>query len=305
MGKIAIVFSGQGAQTAGMGRELYETYPSVKKIFETAEKLRHGTIKQCFEGTAEELSQTINTQPCLFTVDIASAQALKENGIIAEGVAGFSLGELAGIVYSKMLNFEDGFNLVCRRAEIMHTEAIKKGGCMAAVIKIGCKTIEILCNDIGNIYPVNYNCEGQTVVAGGEKELEILNQKITALGGRIIKLPVSGAFHSPYMEEAYSLFKKETVKYNFKKSEIPLYSNVTAKPYDYNYAEFLALQVKSPVLWQKTIENMIGSGFDTFIEAGTGKTLTNLIKRISDNVKVFNAENNESLKAVLAAGIRI
>lgn len=300
MCKTAIVFSGQGAQAPGMGNELFDTYKSAKDIFNRAEALRPGTIRQCFEGSKEELTQTINTQPCLFTVDVAAGFALKETGVMADGVAGFSLGELAGVVYSGMLSFEEGFKLVCKRAEIMD-EASKSGGCMAAVLKTECSVIEKLCSEIGGVYPVNYNCEGQTVVAGSENEIAVLTQKISIIGGRVIKLPVSGAFHSPYMQKAYESFKSVTNALDFKKPKIDLYSNVTAKPYGQNISELLSLQLKSPVLWQKTIENMINEGFDTFIEAGTGNTLAGLIKRINPNVNIFSAINKEGINAVLAA----
>lgn len=301
MGRTAIVFSGQGAQAPGMGLSLYETYPSAKKVFERAEKLRKGTLRQCFEGGKEELFMTVNTQPCLFTVDLASAAALKDCGINADGAAGFSLGELAGLVYSGMLNFEDCFNLVVKRAEIMQAEALKKGGCLAAVLKADSGTVEKLCGETGGVYPVNYNCKGQTVVAGGEKEIQILTQKISSEGGRVIRLAVSGAFHSPYMEDAYTAFKQETEKLAFADAKIPLYSNVSANPYGKNAAQLLSLQIKSPVLWQKTIENMEKDGFDTFIEAGTGKTLCGLIKRISDRIRVYGAENKEEINALLGA----
>lgn len=288
MHKIAVVFSGQGAQSAGMGKDLYDNFKSSREIFDTAEKLRSGTIAQCFEGSKEELSKTSNTQPCLFTVDVAAYAALKESGITAQGFAGFSLGELAAVVCGGMLEFEQGFELVCQRAQIMDRQ---QGGAMAAVLKLSSSEVEKLCDSIKDVYPVNYNCPGQTVVAGSMQSIDKLIAEVAAMGGRAVKLAVGGAFHSPFMEEAYIQFSEVLCGYKFSVSRAPIYSNVTAKPYDDDAARLLSLQVKSAVLWQKTIGNMIADGFDTFIEAGWGNTLFNLIKRISENVNVFSATN--------------
>ena len=301
MDKIAIVFSGQGAQNTGMGKDLYENFKSAKEIFEKAEILRKGTIKQCFEANKQELSLTVNTQPCLFTVNLASAFALKEKGVTACGVAGFSLGEVAGLVYSDILSFEEGFKLVCKRAKIMDDASKNTNGGMAAVLKLENNIVEEICKKVGNVYPVNYNCKGQTVIAGDKNKIEIAKNLLAQKGGRVITLAVSGAFHSPLMEKAYIEFKKETENIVFNKPTMPLYSNVTAKPYDKDFSKLLSLQIKSPVLWQKTIENMTNDGYTTFIECGTGKTLYNLIKRINDNVKIFTANNKEEIETVLSA----
>jgi len=301
MDKTAIVFSGQGAQASGMGKFLYDNYNLSKKVFLKAENLRKGTISQCFEGSKEELSCTLNTQPCLFTVDLAAAYALEEIGIKACGCAGFSLGELAGLIYSGMLSFKEGFNLVCKRAEIMDSETANSEGAMAAILKTDNSLIEKLCAETGSVFPVNYNCKGQTVIAGTKEKIAEVSKKITEAGGRAIRLAVSGAFHSPYMENAYKKFKQVTDNITFNIPLMPLYSNVTALPYTKDVSTLLSLQIKSPVLWQKTIENMIKEGFNTFIEAGTGTTLANLIKRINPLVKVYNTNNKQEVDAVLSA----
>jgi [acyl-carrier-protein] S-malonyltransferase len=300
MGNTAIVFSGQGAQYSGMGKYLYDNYDSAKEVFSRAEKLRKGTISQCFEGSKEELDKTENTQPCLFAVDLAAAYALEEAGVTAKGAAGFSLGEVAGVVFCGMLDFEEGFRLVCKRAALMAEAARESGGVMAAVLKISAEAVEKLCTESEGFYPVNYNCEGQTVVAGVSDKLALFSEKVSAAGGKVIKLAVSGAFHSPYMQKAYEKFNKFASQIEFSKPRIPLYANVTALPYG-NPAELLPLQIKSPVLWRKTIENMISEGFDTFIEAGAGNTLSGLIKRINGAVKIYGTNNKEEFKAALSA----
>lgn len=301
MGKIAVVFSGQGAQFAGMGRELCENFPAAKKVLNAAETVRPGTVRQCFEGGEQELKETVNTQPCLFAVDLAAGQALKEIGIKIDGAAGFSLGELAGVVFCEMLGFEEGFKLVIKRAELMHEATLKKSGAMAAILKLPASEVEEICRGVGEVFPVNYNCEGQTVVAGLSEKIDELTAVAAQKGGRAVKLAVAGAFHSPFMEEAASRFFVEAQRLDFKSSAIPLYSNVTAMPYEGGAAELLSRQIKSPVLWQKTIENMISGGFDTFIEAGCGSTLAGLIKRISKDVRVFSATNKAEIETLREA----
>lgn len=292
MGKIAIVFSGQGAQSKGMGKDLYDNFKSSREVFETAEKMRKGILELCFEG-GEELNKTVNTQPCMFVVDVAAHAALGECAVTADAFAGFSLGELAAAVCGGMLDFEWGFKLVCKRAEAMHN--LSPSGCgMAAVLKLDAQTVENLCREVQGVYPANYNCQGQIAVAGSIGAIDELAKGVSAQGGRLVKLSVSGAFHSPYMEKAYSEFKAITDKMTFSPSHTPVYSNVTALPYG-DPKQLLPQQIISPVRWQKTMENMIDSGVDTFIEAGWGNTLVNMIKRINASVSAFSATNKEEI----------
>ncbi|MDP4109472.1 MAG: ACP S-malonyltransferase [Bacillota bacterium] len=300
MGKIAFLFSGQGAQYSGMGKELYESNPAARAVFTEAERQRPGTINQCFYGTKEELSQTINTQPCLFAVDLACAAALDDAGIKAEGAAGFSLGEVAALAYCSMLTFEEGFKLVQKRAEVMDACARKYKGIMAAVLKLPDAVTENLCKEAG-AWPVNYNCPGQLVAAGTVEAVDRLSELVTQKGGRVMKLPVSGAFHSPFMKEASAALLSYISELDLKQSRIPLYSNVTALPYEKNAGGLLSKQASSPVLWRETIWNMISDGFDTFVEVGAGKTLSGLVRRISEKVSVYNVENPADLNAVKQA----
>ena len=299
MGRIAFVFPGQGAQSRGMGRGLYEKSPAARLVFDNADKIRPGTVEQCFSGSAEELARTENTQPCLYCVDLAAASALAEAGIKADMLAGFSLGELAALAFSGAVTYDDGFRLVCERARFMQEASAVTGSGMAVVLKQTDEEVIALCEKFDNVYPVNFNCEGQVSVAGVEDELVRFMAAVKEAGGRAAPLKVGGGFHSPFMAGASERFVETLKRFTIAQPGIPLYSNVTAQPYDGDYKELLARQIRSPVLWRKTIINMIDAGADTFIEVGPGKTLCNLVSRISDRVQVFNVEDGAGLEKTI------
>ena len=301
MKKIAFVFAGQGAQYSGMGRSLYETSPAVKALYDSAEILRPGTMAQSFSGTEEELRQTVNTQPCLYLVDLAAALALEEAGIHADLCAGFSLGEAAALAYAGAYSYTDGFALVTKRAQYMHEASQGMDPGMAAVMKMGAEVIERICAETEDVYPVNYNSPGQIAISGTKAGIAAFKEKTASLGGRILDIPVSGAFHSPFMAEATEKLAGAMAEMNFTVPAIPVYANKTAKPYGDNIPAVLAEQVKSPVLWEKSVVNMIEAGAQVFVECGAGKTLAGLIKRISKDVEVYSVQDAESLAAAAAA----
>ena len=298
MSKTAFVFSGQGAQYPGMGKELYEISPAARAVFDMAESIRPGTIRQCFEGTKEELSLTINTQPCVFTADLAAAAAAAEKGIRPDFVAGFSLGEIAALSFAGMLTYEEGFRLVCKRAELMNKAAEENPGAMAAVMKITPEQTEEICSKFTRAYPVNYNSPAQTVVAAAEEEIDALCEKVKEMKGKAVKLAVSGAFHSPFMDSASGAMAEYLKGVELKQPEIPVYANATAQPYEGDYAALISAQINHPVRWQKTVENMLADGAERFIEVGVGKTLTGLIKKITSEAQTVNIENKEGLDAL-------
>lgn len=298
MGKIAFIFSGQGAQYSGMGKELYESSPAAKAVYDMADSIRKGTSKQCFEGTMEELSKTVNTQPCVFTADLAAAYALVEKGIKPDCVAGFSLGEISALAFSKMLSDEEAFRLVCKRGELMDKAATENPGAMAAVMKITPQQVEEVCAQFDSTYPVNYNSPAQTVVATTSENADSFCEAVKNAGGRAKLLAVSGAFHSPFMAKAAEGLAEYMENVEFSEPQTVIYSDVTAKPYEGDYKALVKAQVESPVKWQTIVENMIEDGVDTFIEVGVGKTLTGLVKRINADVKAFKVETPADIEAL-------
>ncbi len=287
MGKIAFVFSGQGDQYPGMGKELAAEYAGARQVFQMCDRIRPGTSKQCFSGEEEELKETKNTQPCLFAMELAGTRVLKEAGIKPAAVAGFSLGELVACTVAGIFDEETGFRLVCKRGELMQQAAEKQDTAMAAVVKLSREEVENLCERFTDVYPVNYNCPGQITVAGLSIQMPEFSAQVKALKGRALPLKVKGAFHSPFMKEASLAFSQELEEIEFHKSELVLYSNVTGNPYSEDGKELLSQQICSPVQWESTILHMISSGIDTFIEIGPGKTLTNMIRKIAPKVKTY------------------
>ncbi len=298
MGKIGFVFSGQGAQFPGMGKDLYEI-PSGKAVFDRIEQSLPDLTRLCFSSTEDELKQTLNAQPCLYAVNLACAAVLNNEGIFADGVAGFSLGEIPALTYAGIFNQDLGVEFVLKRAQLMQACAEKRKGCMFAVLKLSVEKIEEICVDLASegldAFLANLNCEGQTVVSCSAEAADELKNRIANAGGRCMPLAVSGAFHSPLMQDAYEGLSDFLKDKDLGTPKVPVYFNVTGNT-DGDYKTLMTEQVKKPVQWQKTIENMINDGFDTFVELGAGKVLSGLIKRISKDVAVYSATDLVGIK---------
>ena len=303
MGGVAFLFAGQGAQHPAMGVDLIEASPAAAEVFAIADEVRPGTSEQCRSASKEELSQTENTQPCVFVHDLAAAAALRERGVVPAACAGFSLGEVAALTIAGAFDTRAGFELVCERAALMAAAAERHPGGMRAVIKLDAAQVENLAKQAGeDCWPVNYNSPQQTVVAGAPEALQELDVLVKEAGGRAMKVAVSGAFHSPYMAEATEgLATYIQAGHAPSPLLIPVMANMTAAPYPADpraASDVLANQVSHVVRWVDTLHTLQNQGIDTFIEVGPGKTLSGLVKRTLSDVRVYSCETAEQVATI-------
>lgn len=303
---IAFLFPGQGAQAPGMGKDLYDKYDEIKKLYEDVKNITGIDVaKLTFESSEEELSQTKNTQIAILVMSLGILKILEKNGIKANTAAGLSLGEYTALIYGKAFNFENGIKAVKKRGELMQEYVPEGKWLMAAILGLDDDKVEEVCKSVtsGFVTPANYNCVGQIVVSGDEKGIAELEEKAKEAGARKVAiLKTSGPFHTEKLEQASKLLREELEKIEVKVPEIEVVKNIDAKPYtsNDNIKEILANHVTHPVRFSKSIEYMLQNGVDTFVEIGPGKTLTGFVKRISRDVKLININNVESLETAIA-----
>ena len=283
----AFVFPGQGAQFSGMGKDLYETSPLARKLFEKANDILGYRITDImFEGTDEELRQTKVTQPAVFLHSVISALCLGD-GFCPDMVAGHSLGEFSAMVASGALSFEDGLKLVYARAMAMQKACELQPSMMAAIIALPDETIEAVCREVSEsghtVVAANYNCPGQVVISGSMEGIKLACEKLTEAGAkRALPLSVGGAFHSPLMDPAKVELEAAIQATEFHTPKCPIYQNVDALPHTdpEEIKANLIAQLTSPVRWTQSVLHMITDGAETFTECGPGNVLTGLIRKI-------------------------
>ena len=303
--KVAFLFSGQGAQYVGMGKELYESIPECKEIFDKGEKILDMPIKDLiFNGPEEKLMETEVAQPAILLTSLAALKALEVNGIEAEYATGLSLGEYAALIYGGALSFEDGLKLIKERGRIMGSALPKGLGKMAAIMRLDNEKVEELlstASEYGVCEGANYNCPGQVSIAGENEAIDKAVEIAQELGGRAVLLKVSGPFHSSLLKEASDEFYEAIKKVDIKKVEKTIYSNVKGLPYEEedDIRFILKKHIMSSVYFEKEIQDMINKGVNTFVEVGPGKALRGFVKKIDKNSRLLNVEDMESLNNAL------
>lgn len=312
MGKVAFIFPGQGAQYAGMGKDFYDNFKESKLVFEEADdSLNMNLSNLCFEGPAEELIKTENTQPAILAVSIAMMKALEKEGIDCEYTAGLSLGEYTALVKSGGISFKDALNLVKVRGKLMQ-ETVPQGiGGMAAILGLNRDKVIEAVNEVKDkavVEIANYNSPGQIVITGEKEGVELACEKALKIGAKkAVLLPVSAPFHCSLLEPAGKKLQEEIEKVSIFDLKKELISNVDAKPVVKRdeIKEKLVRQVSSSVLWQDSIEFLIDEGVDTFIEIGPGKSLTGFVKRIrksvNKEVNAYYVNNVETFESTISS----
>lgn len=312
--KTAFIFSGQGSQYAGMGKELYDNFQCVKEVFDKADSVLDFKLTDMCFGEDERLNETEYTQPALLTMSYAVCRLMEEKGLKADYVAGLSLGEYSAHVASGTMEFADAVVLVRKRGKYM-TEAVPKGeGAMCAVLSLEAEKIQEACNEvseIGRCMIANYNAPGQIVIAGDKEAVEKAAEIVKEKGAkRAVMLNVSGPFHTSLLKPAAEKLNEELNKIEFMDMNIPVITNLTAEVVEDKgqVVDILTKQVMNPVKWEQSVKKMIELGVDTFVEMGPGKTLSSFVKKaakeIGADVAIYNVEDLKTLeKAIGGLGL--
>ena len=304
--KIAFLFPGQGAQSVGMGKELYDNFSAAKNVFDKADEVLGKSITTlCFEGPEESLKQTVNTQPCIVTTSIAALEALKsELNINPDYTAGHSLGEYCAMYTAGVMSLETALKAIQKRADLMGQT---KGGAMAAVLNAPEGSVEEALKEassVGYVDVANYNSPVQVVITGDENAAKKAGEILMEKGARrVVPLAVSGAFHSKFMENAGKEFEGFVSDLELNNASVPVVTNVDANATtdSSDFRAKMPKQIYSSVHWTQTIQKMVADGVEIFVEIGPGKVLAGLNKKIAPQTKVFNVFDKASLDATVAS----
>ena len=305
--KRAFLFPGQGAQTVGMGKDIYEKYEEARKIYDEASKISGMDIKKlCFEGPEEELNKTENTQIAILVTSLAILEVLKSKGIEAEISCGLSLGEYTALIYSGIISFEDGIKLIKKRGYYMGNLIPDEEYSMAAVIGLDSKKIEEICKEIKDlgkfVVPANYNCTTQTVVSGNKEAVDIAIEKLKEAGAkRVVPLKTSGPFHTSKLEKAKEAYSKELENVEFKQGKVRVIKNLDGTFYKENddIKNILSNHIVNPVRFDRAIKLMQEENIEEYLEIGPGKTLTGFVRKDNREAKTYNINSLESLENYL------
>jgi [acyl-carrier-protein] S-malonyltransferase len=302
MTKTVFMFSGQGAQYTGMGKDLCENFSAAKEVYEKASSiLGYDVLKLSVEGTMEQISETALSQPLIYTLSMAAFEVLKENGIAPQAVVGFSLGECSALTAAGAMTLETGVRVIKERAAAMQRASENASGAMVAILGAEQSVIEEICESTeGYVVPVNYNCPGQIVIAGESAAAENAAKALAATGAKTVKLAVNSAFHSKMMQKASVEFFEAVKDMDFGKPAIPVYSNLTGGLLGTSYfAAYLKTQMISPVQFMDEMAAMSADGYTRFLELGPGKTLCGFIRKTLKNVEYANVEDKKTLEKIL------
>ncbi|WLV25728.1 ACP S-malonyltransferase [Aciduricibacillus chroicocephali] len=307
MNKIAFMFPGQGSQSVGMGKELYETYPIVRALYEEADELLGMKLSELmFNGPEENLKATENAQPALLLSSIAVHSVLTEYGIKPDMAVGHSLGEYSALVASGALSFQDAIRLVQKRGQLMEQAYPKGQGAMAAVLGLEQAKVEAALEQISGDQPVdvaNLNCPGQIVISGSKEGIGQAESVLKEAGAKRVKeLAVSGPFHSRLMKPASEKFAAELEGITIQDPVIPMFANVTAAPVSTaaEVKDLLIKQLYSPVRFSEAASTMIEKGASRFVELGNGKVLCGLLKKIDKSIPTYAVQDKETLEGLAA-----
>ena len=305
--KIGFLFPGQGSQSIGMGKDIYEKYEEVRKIYSKVKHLTGIDVAHItFEGEEEILNETKNTQIAILTMSLAIVELLKKNGIKQDASCGLSLGEYSALISSGAITFEEGVKLVQKRGEYMQNLVPEGNWLMAAILGLDEQQVEELCKKVTNgfVVPANFNTTGQIVISGEKEAVEQASILAKEMGAKKVReLKTAGPFHTEKLTKASEALRKELEKVTINSPKNPVIKNIDGTVYTNqdDIKEILAKHVINPVRFSKSLETMLNMGIDTFIEIGPGKTLSGFVKRIGTDkeITILNINNVETLENVI------